>query len=38
MDTHDPDPNNIPRVPAKEEMFLSFQTLSKDDVGKLINQ
>ena len=37
MDSQDPETIAIPRVPVKEEdMFLSFQTLTEDDVRKLI--
>ena len=39
LDSQDPEPITIPRVPVKEEdMFLSFQPLSEDDVRKLIKQ
>ena len=39
LDSQDPEPITIPRVPVKEEdMFLSFQPLTKDDVRKLIKQ
>ena len=39
LDSQDPEPITIPRVPVKEEdMFLSFQPLTEDDVRKLIKQ
>ena len=39
LDSQDPEPISIPRVPVKEEdMFLSFQPLSEDDVRKLITR
>ena len=39
LDSQDPEPISIPMVPVKEEdMFLSFQPLSEDDVRKLIKQ
>ena len=39
LDSQNPEPITIPRVPVKEEdMFLSFQPLSEDDVRKLIKQ
>ena len=39
LDSQDSEPITIPRVPVKEEdMFLSFQPLTKDDVRKLIKQ
>ena len=39
LDSQDPEPISIPRVPVKEEdVFLSFQTLTEDDVRKLIKQ
>ena len=37
LDSQDPEPITIPRMPVKEEdMFLSFQPLTEDDVRKLI--
>ena len=37
--SQDPEPITIPRVPVKEEdMLLSFQPLTEDDVRKLIKQ
>ena len=39
LDSQDPEPITIPRVPVKEEdIFLSFQPLTEDDVRKLIKQ
>ena len=39
LDSQDPEPITIPREPVKEEdMFLSFQPLTGDDVRKLIKQ
>ena len=39
LDSQNPEPITIPRVSVKEEdMFLSFQPLSEDDVRKLIKQ
>ena len=39
LDSQDPEPIKILRVPVKEEeMFLSFQPLTEDDVRKLIKQ
>ena len=39
LDSQDPEPITIPRVPVKEEdMLLSFQPLTEDDVRKLIKQ
>ena len=39
LDSQDPEPITIPRGPVKEDyMCISFQLLSEDDVGKLINQ
>ena len=39
LDSQDPEPITIPREPVKEEdMFLSFQPLTEDDVRKLIKQ
>ena len=39
LDSQDPEPITIPREPVKEEdMFLSFQSLTEDDVRKLIKQ
>ena len=38
LDSQDPEPITIPRVPVKEDMFLSFQPLTEDDVRKLIKQ
>ena len=39
LDSQDPEPITIPRVPVKEEdMLLSSQPLTEDDVRKLIKQ
>ena len=38
LDSQDPKPITIPRVPVKEDIFLTFQPLSEDDVRKLINK
>ena len=39
LDSRDPEPIAIPRVPVRgEHMFLSFQSLTEDDVRKLIKQ
>ena len=39
LDSQNPEPIMIPKVPVKEEdMFLSFQPLTEDDVRKLIKQ
>ena len=39
LDSQDPEPITIPRVPViEEDMLLSFQPLTEDDVRKLIKQ
>ena len=38
LDSHDPKPITILRMPVKEDIFLSFQPLSEDDVRKLIKK
>ena len=38
LDSQDPEPITIPMVPVKEDVFLSFQPLTEDDVRKLIKQ
>ena len=38
LDSQDSEPITIPRVPVKQDMFLSFQPLLEDDVKKHIKQ
>ena len=38
LDSQDPEPITIPRVPLKEDMFLSFQPLSQDGIRTFIKQ